>query len=135
MLKKKRPDIAIYIRVASIDQTTDAELEKQTEVCRNYIAINLPEYAKDILKIPVFCDRGFSAMDMKREGLKKLTDGIASGNIRSFVTKDISRLHRRIHEGLEFDRFLCDHHAFAILIEGGQVIGYKPRAAILGGEL
>ena len=106
-------------------------MKKQTDLCRSYIAENFPEYADIVSKIPVFEDKGCSAFDLKRPGLRKLIESIVAGKTATFVTPDLSRLHRKPTDTIKFDQFLKTSGASAVAVQENVRLGEGGTMAVM----
>jgi DNA invertase Pin-like site-specific DNA recombinase len=77
--------VAIYIRVASEDQSRMDEQEKRLrEFARENGYGNLQAYA----------DNGYSGLNFDRPAFAKLEAGIQAGNVGAVIVRDISRISR-----------------------------------------
>jgi site-specific DNA recombinase len=99
--------IAVYVRVSTIRQAQTQNNEQQLERLQSYIS----ERGWELPLTNVFRDDGYSGSQLKRPGLDKLRDKIASGELDLILITAPDRLARNyVHQVLlldELQRFGC----------------------------
>ncbi|MCI8623734.1 MAG: recombinase family protein [Provencibacterium sp.] len=84
---------AIYSR-KSVYTGKGESIENQIEICKQYIAANLPDIPED--RILVFEDEGFSAKNLDRPQFQKMLDAIRQGRFQYLVCYRLDRISRSV---------------------------------------
>jgi len=100
--------IAVYMRVSTSDQSTDAQ--------RSAIESYLANHGIDVPAHNYYIDEGVSGAVINRPALIALNAEVFKGTIRTVVLYDLSRLSRSAYEGINVLRGWLDNEARVILV-------------------
>lgn len=92
MMKMKRYQIAIYIRLSKEDDKCREEsnsITMQRILLQRFVADNFSEY-----ELTEFCDDGYTGTNFERPGMKRLLELVRETKINCIVVKDFSRFAR-----------------------------------------
>ena len=89
----KNKKVVVYCRVAHSD---DSAMKAQTESLMRFA--NAEGYAVD----ECYCDNGESGVTLDRPEMNRLLSDIRSGNIKTVIAKDMTRLARDYVLGMKF---------------------------------
>lgn len=102
-------NIALYIRVANENETSDITKAQQINM--------LKEYAENHnYKIVLEAFNYSDGLNMKRDGLEKINKAVLSGSIDLILVKDISQISRNIISIQQFIYFLRNQNISLISI-------------------
>ena len=128
---KTQRKIAIYVRTASHDSSSTAELARQETLCREFIGREFPERAAQKGTIVVYRDLGSSAMDMKRSGLVSLLEDANLMKIEAVVVTDLVRFYRRPVDMTSIDVVLREAEVSAFAVDGARLgFGSEPTPSV-----
>ena len=100
---------AIYTRVSTDEQATSvySSLNRQEEVCRNYIDIHAEKGWK---VVAIHEDPGYSGKDIGRPGIQEMLEDVRAGKLDVIVTYKIDRISRSLKDFYELWEVLKSHN-------------------------
>ena len=112
-----RTKVGAYIRLSKEDEK-EGKFEKESESVTNQKAL-IKKYVEqnNLGECEFFIDDGYSGGNFERPNFKKMIDEIESGNIKTVITKDTSRLGRDFIETSNYMfRYFPEHNVRYIAI-------------------
>ena len=105
----KTPKTALYCRTAS---PCYVGIEKQQKMLQEYATAN--GHTNTVF----YCDNGSSGLNFDRNGFKKLNQDIRSGDIKTIIVCDISRISRQIVDTIKWVNELRKNGGELITLHG-----------------
>ena len=101
-------NVAIYVRVSTLEQAQGYSTDAQERLCREYIQHHKPNWTL----VQVFRDEGQTGTNIKRPGFQEMLQAVYDGKVDAIVCHHLDRFSRSLHDIMIYFKLLEDQKVF-----------------------
>ncbi len=101
-------NVAIYVRVSTIEQAQGYSTDAQERLCREFIKHKKPNWTL----VKIFRDEGQTGTNIKRPGFQEMLQAVYDGKVDAIVCHHLDRFSRSLHDIMIYFKLLEDQKVF-----------------------